>query len=118
MSAEDADIVRRIRERCPDNRFDGGSDDKLIQLFKRNPQVLGPTDDDVIAAMVPHALTHEEPRTTGATDDRSARVLVCFLGTPPQELRIPSDPVRGRRPGAPPPVGGRAPTPWRGADTP
>ena len=33
MSAQDAEIVRRIRERCPDNRFDGGSDDELLQLF-------------------------------------------------------------------------------------
>lgn len=49
--AQDADIVRRIRERCPDGRFDGGSDAELIQLFKRNKQVLSRTDDDVIAAM-------------------------------------------------------------------
>src|SRR5436190_16961770 len=28
-------IVRRIRERCPDNRFDGSSDAELIQLFDR-----------------------------------------------------------------------------------
>jgi hypothetical protein len=34
MSAEDAAIVRRIRARCPDNRFEGGSDDELIQLFR------------------------------------------------------------------------------------
>ena len=50
-SDQDADIVRRIRERCPDSRFDGGSDAELIQLFKRNKQVLSRTDDDVIAAM-------------------------------------------------------------------
>jgi hypothetical protein len=51
MSAQDAEIVRRIRERCPDNRFDGGSDAELIELFKRNRQVLGRSDEDVIAAM-------------------------------------------------------------------
>ena len=50
-SDQDADIVRRIRERCPDSRFDGGSDVELIQLFKRNKQVLSRSDDDVIAAM-------------------------------------------------------------------
>jgi hypothetical protein len=50
-AAQDADIVRRIRERCPDGRFDGGSDAELIQLFKPNKQVLSRTDDDVIAAM-------------------------------------------------------------------
>lgn len=50
-SAQDADIVRRIRERCPDGRFDGGSDAELIQLFQRNKQVLSRSDDDVIAAM-------------------------------------------------------------------
>ena len=48
----DAEIVRRIRERCPDNRFDGGSDAELLQLFKRNKRVLDRSDDDVIAAMV------------------------------------------------------------------
>jgi hypothetical protein len=51
MPAEDAAIVRRIRERCPDNRYDGGSDEELIQLFQRNRQVLGRSDEDVIAAM-------------------------------------------------------------------
>ena len=51
LSAQDADIIQRIRERCPDGRFDGGSDAELIQLFKRNKQVLSRTDDDVIAAM-------------------------------------------------------------------
>jgi hypothetical protein len=51
MSEQDAEIVRRIRERCPDHRFDGGSDDELIQLFRRNKQVLGRSDEDVIAAM-------------------------------------------------------------------
>ena len=51
LSAQDAGIVRRIRERCPDDRFDGGSDAELIQLFRRNKQVLSRSDDDVIAAM-------------------------------------------------------------------
>ena len=50
-SDQDADIVRRIRARCPDSRFDGGSDAELIQLFKRNKQLLSRSDDDVIAAM-------------------------------------------------------------------
>ena len=50
-SVQNADIVRRIRERCPDGRFDGGSDAELIQLFQRNKQVLSRSDDDVIAAM-------------------------------------------------------------------
>src|SRR5436190_4881123 len=51
LSTQDAAIVRRIRERCPDDRFDGGSDAELIQLFRRNKQVLSRSDDDVIAAM-------------------------------------------------------------------
>jgi hypothetical protein len=51
MSAEDAAIVQRIREMCPDGRYDGGSDEELIELFKRNRQVLGRSDEDVIAAM-------------------------------------------------------------------
>jgi hypothetical protein len=51
LPAEDAAIVRRIREMCPDGRFDGGSDAELIELFKRNRQVLGRSDEDVIAAM-------------------------------------------------------------------
>jgi hypothetical protein len=38
--------------RAPNNRFDGGSDAELIQLFKRNKQVLNRSDEDVIAAMV------------------------------------------------------------------
>jgi hypothetical protein len=50
-SDQDAEIVRRIRERCPDNRYDGGSDAELIELFQRNRQVLGRSDEDVIAAM-------------------------------------------------------------------
>ena len=52
MSAEDAAIVRRIRTRCPDRRFDGGTDEELLGLFKRNKQVLARSDDDVTAAMV------------------------------------------------------------------
>lgn len=51
MSAEDAAIVRRIRERDPDRRYDGGSDIELLQLFKHNRQVLHRSDEDVIAAM-------------------------------------------------------------------
>jgi hypothetical protein len=51
MSAEDAAIVRRIRERSPDGRYQGGSDDELIQLFRRNKRVLDRSDEDVIAAM-------------------------------------------------------------------
>jgi hypothetical protein len=51
MSPQDAEIVRRIRERCPDSRYDGGSADELIQLFQRNKRVLDRSDEDVIAAM-------------------------------------------------------------------
>ena len=51
MSAEDAAIVRRIRERSPDGRYEGGSDDELIELFRRNKRVLDRSDEDVIAAM-------------------------------------------------------------------
>jgi hypothetical protein len=51
MSAEDAAIIRRIRTRCPDRRFDGGTDEELLDLFKRNKQVLARSDEDVIAAM-------------------------------------------------------------------
>jgi hypothetical protein len=51
MSAEDAAIIRRIRTRCPDRRFDGGTDEELLDLFKRNRQVLARSDEDVIAAM-------------------------------------------------------------------
>ena len=32
-------------------RFDGGSDEELIQLFKRSKRVLNRIDEDVIAAM-------------------------------------------------------------------
>ena len=51
MSAQDVTIVQRIRTRCPDGRFDGGSDEELIQLFKRSKRVLNRIDEDVIAAM-------------------------------------------------------------------
>jgi hypothetical protein len=51
MSAEDAAIIRRIRTRCPDRRFDGGTDEELLDLFKRNKRVLERSDEDVIAAM-------------------------------------------------------------------
>jgi hypothetical protein len=51
LSAEDAAIIRRIRTRCPDRRFDGGTDEELIELFRRNRQVLHRSDEDVIAAM-------------------------------------------------------------------
>ncbi len=34
-------------------------DAALLRLFQRNRQVLGRTDDDVIAAMIPFALAHE-----------------------------------------------------------
>jgi hypothetical protein len=50
-SAQDADIVRYIRELCSDNHFDGSSDAELLQLFKRNKEVLSRSDEDVIAAM-------------------------------------------------------------------
>jgi hypothetical protein len=45
------EIVRRIRELCPDGRYDGSSDGELLDLFKRNKQVLSRSDEDVIAAM-------------------------------------------------------------------
>ena len=51
MSTQDAEIVRRIRELCPDGRYDGGSDAELLELFKRNKRVLERSDEDVIAAM-------------------------------------------------------------------
>jgi hypothetical protein len=56
MSVQDAEIVRRIRERCPDSRCDGGSDDELLQLFQRNNRVVNRADDDVIAAIPRRAL--------------------------------------------------------------
>ena len=55
---QDAEIVSRIRARCPDGRFDGGSDEELIQLFKRNKGVLNRSDEDVIAAMVSDRGSH------------------------------------------------------------
>lgn len=51
MSAEDAAIVRRIRTRSPDRRFEGGTDEELLDLFKRNKQVLNCSDENVIATM-------------------------------------------------------------------
>jgi hypothetical protein len=51
MSAEDAAIVRRIRAECGDSRFDGHSDEAVIQLFRRNKQVMRWDDEAVIAAM-------------------------------------------------------------------
>lgn len=51
LVGQDAEIVRRIRARCPDGRYDGTSDAALIALFKRNQQVLGRSDVDVVAAM-------------------------------------------------------------------
>jgi hypothetical protein len=51
VSPQDVEILRRIRERCPDSRYDGGSDAELIQLFQRNKRVLDRSDEDVIAAM-------------------------------------------------------------------
>lgn len=79
-SADDADIVRRLRERCAakfgrpvDHPFflasylDGEDPDAaLLRLFRRNRQGLGRTDDDVIAAMVPHVLAHEKPSDHGS----------------------------------------------------
>ena len=74
-SARDAELVRRLRERCAaqlgrpvDYPFFLASylagealDAALLRLFQRNRQLLGRTDDDVIAAMVPFALVHESP---------------------------------------------------------
>jgi hypothetical protein len=51
MSTQDAEVVRRVRERDPDHRFDGGSDAELLDLFRYNKRVLERSDDDVIAAM-------------------------------------------------------------------
>ena len=47
----EAEIIRRIRELCPDNRFEGGSDAELLDLFRRNKRVLERSDEDVSAAM-------------------------------------------------------------------
>src|SRR4051812_41761210 len=51
MSEPDAVIVQRLRARSPDGRFEGSSDAELLQLFKRNRQVVRRSDDDAIAAM-------------------------------------------------------------------
>ena len=51
MSAQDMAIVQRIRAKCPDGRYDGGSDAELLDLFRRNKRVLSRSDEDVIAAM-------------------------------------------------------------------
>ena len=41
-----------FESRCaPDNRFEGGTDEELLDLFKRNQRVLARSDEDVIAAM-------------------------------------------------------------------
>jgi hypothetical protein len=47
----DGEIVRRIRERRPDSRFDDSSDAELLQLFERNKRVLSRSDENAIAAM-------------------------------------------------------------------
>ena len=79
-SARDAEIVRRLRERCAaqlgrpvDHPFFLASylageepDAALLRLFRRNQQVLGRTDDDVIAAMIHFALAHEKPSDHGS----------------------------------------------------
>jgi hypothetical protein len=78
-STRDAELVRRLRERCAaqlgrpvDYPFFLASylageapDVALLRLFRRNQQLLGRTDDDVIAAMVQFALVHEEPSDPG-----------------------------------------------------
>ena len=78
-SARDAQVVRRLRERCAaqlgrpvDYPFFAASylageepDAALLRLFRRNRQLLGRTDDDVIAAMIPFALVHEGPAAPG-----------------------------------------------------
>ena len=78
-SARDADVVRRLRERCAaqlgqpvDHPFFVASylageapDAALLRLFGQHQQLLGRTDDDVIAAMVPFALVHERPSDHG-----------------------------------------------------
>jgi hypothetical protein len=48
MSADDAAIVRRIRERSSDGRYEGASDAELLELFQRNRRVLARSDEDVI----------------------------------------------------------------------
>jgi hypothetical protein len=78
-SARDAEFVRRLRERCAaqlgrpvDYPFFLASylageapDAALLRLFRQNQQLLGRTDDDVIAAMVQFALVHETPSDPG-----------------------------------------------------
>lgn len=78
-SARDAELVRRLRERCAaqlgrpvDHPFFLASylageapDVALLRLFRQNQQLLGRTDDDVIAAMVQFALVHERPANPG-----------------------------------------------------
>jgi hypothetical protein len=51
MSDQDADIVRRLRERCPDNRFDDRSDAQLLQLFLRNRAAMGWTEEPILDVM-------------------------------------------------------------------
>lgn len=51
MSEQDAEIVRRIRERCPDTRFDDRSDAQLLQLFLRNRAAMGWTEEQVVDVM-------------------------------------------------------------------
>lgn len=79
VPARDAEVVRRLRERCAaqlgrpvDYPFfrasylDGEDPDAaLLRLFRRNAQLLGRTNDDVIVAMVPFALVHEGPSDPG-----------------------------------------------------
>lgn len=79
--AHDAEIVRRLRERCAakfrrpvgypffiESYLDGEDPDTaLLRLFRRNQQVLGWTDDDVIAAMVPHAVAPNKPSDHGGS---------------------------------------------------
>lgn len=79
VAAHDADVVRHLRERCAaqlgrpvDHPFFCASylageapDAALLRLFRRNRQLLGRTDDDVIAAMVPFALVHEGASDSG-----------------------------------------------------
>lgn len=73
------DHVRWVRERCAaqlgipvDYPFflasylaDEEPDAALLRLFRQNQQLLGRTDDDVIAAMIQFALVHERPSDPG-----------------------------------------------------
>lgn len=77
--ARDAEVVQRLRERCAaqlgrpvDHPFFRASylagedpDAALLRLFRQNQQLLGRTDDDVIAAMIQFALVHERPSDHG-----------------------------------------------------